>query len=57
MNDSDQFYRRFIEPIEDRMIRSVWRVTRDAVDADDAMQDALLAVWRHRGRIAAEGIA
>jgi RNA polymerase sigma-70 factor, ECF subfamily len=52
MNDSDQFYRRFIEPIEDRMIRSLWRVTRDAADADDAMQGALMAIWRHRGRIA-----
>jgi RNA polymerase sigma factor (sigma-70 family) len=51
MNDSDEFYRRFIEPIEDRMIRSVWRITRDAVDAEDAMQNALLAAWRHRGRI------
>ncbi len=52
MNDSAQFYRQFIEPIEDRMIRSVWRVTRDAVDAEDAMQNALMAVWRGRGRIA-----
>jgi RNA polymerase sigma-70 factor (ECF subfamily) len=52
MNDSDLFYRQFIEPIQDRMIRSVWRVTRDAADADDAMQNALMAVWRHRGRIA-----
>jgi RNA polymerase sigma-70 factor (ECF subfamily) len=49
MNDSDEFYRRFIEPVEDRMIRSVWRVTRDAVDAEDA----LLAAWRHRSRIVA----
>jgi RNA polymerase sigma-70 factor, ECF subfamily len=53
MNDTDLFYRRFIEPIEDCMIRSVWRVTRDADDADDAMQNALIAIWRRRGRIAA----
>jgi RNA polymerase sigma factor (sigma-70 family) len=52
MNDTDLFYRRFIAPMEDRMIRSVWRVTRDADDADDAMQNALMAVWRRRGRIA-----
>jgi RNA polymerase sigma factor (sigma-70 family) len=52
MNDSDQFYRRFIEPIEDRMIRSIWRVTRDSEDAEDAMQNALLVAWRHRGRVA-----
>jgi RNA polymerase sigma-70 factor (ECF subfamily) len=52
MNDSALFYRQFIEPIEDRMIRSVWRVTRDAADAEDAMQNALMAIWRRRGRIA-----
>jgi RNA polymerase sigma factor (sigma-70 family) len=52
MNDSDAFYRRFIEPIEDRMIRSIWRITRDGSAAEDAMQNALLAVWRHRSRIA-----
>jgi RNA polymerase sigma-70 factor (ECF subfamily) len=51
MSDSARFYRQFIEPIEDRMIRSVWRVTRNAADADDAMQNALMAIWRRRNRV------
>jgi RNA polymerase sigma factor (sigma-70 family) len=51
MSDSARFYQQVIEPIEDRMIRSIWRVTRNAADADDAMQNALMAIWRRRNRI------
>ena len=42
MQTLDDFYARFIEPIEDRMIRSVWRITRNVQDAEDAMQNAVL---------------
>jgi RNA polymerase sigma-70 factor (ECF subfamily) len=52
MPTPDDFYERFIEPIEDRMIRSVWRITRNAQDAEDAMQAALLVVWKRRDRVA-----
>jgi RNA polymerase sigma-70 factor (ECF subfamily) len=51
MNNSDSLYQQIIEPIEDRMIRSVWRFTRNAQDAEDAMQNALVAIWRNRHRI------
>jgi RNA polymerase sigma-70 factor (ECF subfamily) len=51
MHTPDDFYGRFIEPIEDRMIRSVWRITRNAQDAEDAMQSALMEVWKRRHRI------
>jgi RNA polymerase sigma-70 factor, ECF subfamily len=51
MNSSDSVYQQFIEPIEDRMIRSVWRITRNAQDAEDAMQNALMAIWKHQHRI------
>jgi RNA polymerase sigma factor (sigma-70 family) len=51
MHTPDDFYERFIEPIEDRMLRSVWRITRTAQDAEDAMQAALLVVWKHRARV------
>ena len=48
MQDSE--YERLIEPIEDRMIQSIWRITRDPDDADDALQAALVTVWkRFRG--------
>jgi RNA polymerase sigma factor (sigma-70 family) len=51
MHTTDDFYGRFIEPIEDRMIRSVWRITRDAQDAEDAMQTALMIIWKRRERV------
>jgi RNA polymerase sigma-70 factor (ECF subfamily) len=51
MSDESGFYSAIIGPIEDRMIRAVWRITRNGQDAEDAMQDALLAVWKRRDRI------
>ena len=47
----DQIYERLIEPIQDRMIRSVWRILRDPDDADDALQDALATVWKRLDRV------
>jgi len=51
MHNPSCVYQRVIEPIEDRMIRAVWRITRNAQDAEDAMQNALLAIWKSRHRI------
>jgi RNA polymerase sigma-70 factor (ECF subfamily) len=51
MNNPDSLYQQIIEPIEDRMIRSVWWITRNAQDAEDAMQNALMAIWKHQHRI------
>jgi RNA polymerase sigma factor (sigma-70 family) len=49
---SDQTdYERLIRPIEDRMIRSLWRIVRDPDDFDDAFQEALAAIWKRLGRI------
>ena len=56
MHTPDDFYNRFIEPIEDRMIRSVWRITRKTQDAEDAMQTALLVVWKRRDRVVAHAV-
>lgn len=53
MNDRQQDYERLIAPIEDRMMRAVWRVLRDPDDTDDAFQEALLTVWRRWDRIRA----
>ena len=52
MNDRQREYERLIAPIEDRMMRAVWRITGDATDADDALQEALLTVWKRWERIA-----
>jgi RNA polymerase sigma factor (sigma-70 family) len=44
-------YEGLIQPIEDRMIRSVWRIVRDPHDFDDAFQEALATIWKRLNRI------
>jgi RNA polymerase sigma-70 factor (ECF subfamily) len=51
MNDRQREYERLIAPIEDRMMRAVWRITRDPNDTEDAFQEALLTVWKRWDRI------
>jgi len=46
MSDREWEYERLVAPIEDRMMRAVWRVTRHSDDAEDALQEALLTIWR-----------
>jgi RNA polymerase sigma-70 factor, ECF subfamily len=53
MNSADSLWQQIIAPIEERMIRAVWRITRNAADAEDAMQNALLAIWKRQQRISA----
>jgi RNA polymerase sigma factor (sigma-70 family) len=51
MNDQQAVYDRIIAPIEDRMIRSIWRIVRNPQDAEDAMQNALLTIWKRLDRV------
>jgi len=44
-------YAALIRPIEDEMLRAVWSVTRDADDAEEALQDALVTIWRRFDRV------
>ena len=44
-------YEQLIGPIEDQMIRSVWRIVRNEPDFGDAFQDATVRVWERRKRI------
>jgi RNA polymerase sigma-70 factor, ECF subfamily len=52
MNEFPIEYERIIAPIEGQMIRSIWRIVRHAQDAEDAMQNALLSVWKQWRRVA-----
>lgn len=51
MNDARPEYEQLIAPIENRMIRAVWRIVRDPADAEDAFQEALLTVWKRWGQV------
>jgi len=51
LSNDDHEYERLIQPIEDQMMRSVWRITRDPDDADDALQEALIKIWKRLNRI------
>lgn len=51
MNDRQREYERLVAPIENRMMRAVWRVTGSSTDAEDALQEALLTVWGRWERI------
>ena len=44
-------YEQLIAPIEDRMMRVVWRVSGNPTDAEDAFQEALLTVWKRWERV------
>jgi len=40
-----------VRPLEPRMMRSIWRIVRQAEAAEDALQDALVIVWKKRRAI------
>jgi RNA polymerase sigma-70 factor (ECF subfamily) len=42
-----------VRPVEERILRTLWRILRNADDADDAHQETLLRLWRYRKRIVA----
>lgn len=40
-----------IAPVKDRMFATVWRILRHPQDAEDALQNALVTIWRRRTQI------
>ncbi|MDX1973815.1 MAG: RNA polymerase sigma factor [Candidatus Sumerlaeia bacterium] len=46
-------YDALIRPLEPQMMRTIWRITQNADDAEDAMQEALAILWRKFPRIVA----
>ena len=49
----DVFYDTYLAPLETRMLRTAWRITRDPDRARDALQDAMARIWRERDRVRA----
>jgi RNA polymerase sigma factor (sigma-70 family) len=44
-------YEEFLAPIEERMMRTIWRIVRHPDEAEDTMQDVLTLLWTKRDRI------
>ena len=44
-------YDELIAPLEDRMMRSIWRIVRNADLAEDCLQDALAIIWKKRVKV------
>ena len=51
MDSDPSSYDALIQPIQDQMLRSIWRITRVAEDAEDALQESLTVIWKRRARI------
>ena len=41
-----------VRPMEPRMMRAIWRIVRQKEAAEDALQDALAAIWKKRDTVA-----
>lgn len=53
MNPDDCRYRNLIQPIEDKIMNTIWRITRHREDAEDAFQETLLTIWKKLNKICA----
>ena len=51
VTDDRAIYDELIAPMEATMMRSIWRVVRNAELAEDCLQDALAAIWKKRFQI------
>jgi len=49
--DDKTLYERFVAPLEPQMMKSIWRVVRHPDLAEDALQNALLTIWRKLDRV------
>lgn len=51
LEESREFYERWVGPLERRMMRCVWRVVRNADAAETALQEAMAVIWKRREQI------
>jgi RNA polymerase sigma-70 factor (ECF subfamily) len=48
VTDDRTIYDELIAPLESKMMRSIWRIVRNADLAEDCLQDALFVIWKKR---------
>ena len=51
VTDDKAIYDELIAPMEGTMMRSIWRIVRNADLAEDSLQDALTVIWKKRFQI------
>ncbi len=51
MQEDHREYERLIAPLEPRIVKTIWSVTRNAEDAEEALQEALTVLWRRWNRV------
>jgi RNA polymerase sigma factor (sigma-70 family) len=51
LKEEKLFFEQLIEPVENQMIRSIWRIVRDPEMAKDVLQDSLAKIWKRLDRI------
>jgi len=51
VTDDRTIYDELIAPLEAAMMRSIWRVLRNAELAEDCLQDALTVIWKKRFQV------
>jgi RNA polymerase sigma factor (sigma-70 family) len=51
MDQRQAAYEQLIAPLEARMARTIWGIVRDPDEAQDALQEALSAIWRRWDRL------
>jgi RNA polymerase sigma-70 factor (ECF subfamily) len=44
-------FEELVTPLEDRMIRTIWRIVRQPEEAEDTLQEALAVIWKKLDRI------
>lgn len=52
MENREFDYDELVRPLESRMMRVAWRIVREREAAEDALQDALAAIWKKRAAVA-----
>jgi RNA polymerase sigma-70 factor (ECF subfamily) len=50
-NPDDDFFDKFLAPMEEAVLRTVWRIVRSRDLLQDTVQDALATMWRCREKI------
>ncbi|MBN1866285.1 hypothetical protein JW916_03235 [Candidatus Sumerlaeota bacterium] len=51
MDERQNDYERWVQPIKRRMMQAVWRIVRDPDDAEDAFRQAMETIWRRWHRV------